>query len=364
MASTTNMAASDVQIVNIFNAAQDRLVLQASDMSLETVAAMVEKGAIDTQPAYQRRERWSTVRQSALIESFLLNIPIPPVYLAEEAYGKYTVIDGKQRLSTITRFMREGLELVELEKFKLLRGATLSKLPTELRNALEIRPYVRVVTLLKQSDPELKYEVFERLNTGGEALFPQEIRNVAFRGKLNDLLFELSKAPFLRKQLKISKNTEPAYLQMQDVEYVLRFFTMQESWKDFSGDYRRSMDRFMETHRNPSTQRLKTMRKDFLDALSRCEQLWGGNAFKRFDGTEVRNQFLAGMYDAQMVAASLLSGRQVTALAKKTAQITRSTKQLFGDASDFEAWVRSGTNTKSSVRSRISAVKTMLDGLA
>ena len=76
------------EITRVFNQAQDRLVLQASDMSLETVASMVEKESIDTAPAYQRRERWSAERQSALIESFLLNIPIPPVYLAEEAYGK------------------------------------------------------------------------------------------------------------------------------------------------------------------------------------------------------------------------------------------------------------------------------------
>lgn len=252
MAVVATHTQTDAEIVNIFNAAQDRLVLQASDMSLETVAAMVEKGAIDTQPAYQRRERWSIKKQSALIESFVLNIPIPPVYLAEEAYGKYTVIDGKQRLSSITRFMRNQLQLAELEKFQRLEGYKFAGLPKELRNALEIRPYVRVVTLLKQSDPDLKYEVFERLNTGGEALFAQEVRNAAYRGSLNDLLFELSAAPFLRQQLKIVKNSEPAYLQMQDVEYVLRFLTMQASWKNFSGDYRRSMDKFMEANREPA----------------------------------------------------------------------------------------------------------------
>lgn len=363
---TTNASAAhiDAEIVSIFSTAQDRLVLQASDMSLETVAAMVEKGAIDTQPSYQRRERWSPTRQSALIESFLLNIPIPPVYLAEEAYGKYTVIDGKQRLSAITRFMRDQLELVDLEKFKHLTGYTRSKLPSELRNALEIRPYVRVVTLLKQSDPDLKYEVFERLNTGGEALFPQEIRNVAYRGPLNDLLFDLSKSGFLRQQLKIVKNTESAYLQMQDVEYVLRFLTMQHSWKMFSGDYRRSMDKFMEANRDAPSTQLRTMKRDFVEALARCQNLWGANAFKRFDGNGVRNQFLAGMYDAQMVAVSLLSARQVSALSGKGLHIARATKKLFEEKGQFESWVRYATNTKSSVLNRITAIKKMLEALA
>lgn len=323
---------------------------------------MVEKGAIDTQPAYQRRERWSPKRQSALIESFLLNIPIPPVYLAEEAYGKYTVIDGKQRLSTITRFMRNQFSLGDLEKFTALEGFTFEKLPAEPRNALEIRPYVRVITLLKQSDPELKYEVFERLNTGGEALFPQEIRNAAFRGKLNDLLFKLSGASFLRRQLKIVKNTEPAYLQMLDVEYVLRFLTMRETWMEFSGDYRRSMDKFMETHRNPSAQHLAGHKKSFEEALSRCEQFWGVDAFKRFDGGVARNQFLAGVFDAQMVAVSQLSVSKAKSLATKAIKIRGATKKLFDNA-QFEGWVRSGTNTKSSVEGRIKAVKHMLDSI-
>jgi len=353
----------EAEITKVFNAAQDRLVLQASDMSLETVAAMVEKGAIDTQPKYQRRERWSAKRQSALIESFLLNIPIPPVYLAEEAYGKYTVIDGKQRLSTITRFMRNELPLFDLDKFKALEGLLFKQLPSEPRNALEIRPYVRVITLLKQSDPDLKYEVFERLNTGGEALFAQEIRNAAFRGSLNDAIIELSATPFLRQQLKISKNNEPAYLQMQDVEYVLRFLTMNAQWASFSGDYRRSMDKFMERYRNVAGSQLTALKKSFVEALARCQAFWGANAFKRYDGSVFRNQFLAGMYDAQMVAVSQLSAAKVNKLRQKTQIIQRETKKLFEDGK-FESWVRSGTNTKSSIEGRITAVKNILDQIA
>ncbi|MBB3797085.1 hypothetical protein FHY17_001313 [Xanthomonas arboricola] len=360
--SSSSKLQQDIEISRKFNAAQDRLVLQASDMSLETVAAMVEKGAIDTQPTYQRRERWSAKRQSALIESFLLNIPIPPVYLAEEAYGKYTVIDGKQRLTTIARFMRGKFSLTELEKFTELTGLRFSDLPTEPRNALEIRPYVRVITLLKQSDPDLKYEVFERLNTGGEALFPQEIRNAAFRGSFNDLLFKLSDSSFLRKQLKITKNIEPAYLQMQDVEYVLRFFTMRNDWKGFSGDYRRSMDSFMEQNKDATPNKLAQFKKSFNSAIERCQEFWGDDAFKRFDGSGVRNQLLSGMYDAQMVGASLISESVYSNLIGKSVQIKRRTRKLF-ESGPFESWVRSGTNTRSSVLGRISAIKDLLESV-
>lgn len=133
------MKNDEATIVTQFNKAQGRLVLQASDLSLETIAAMVDSHAIDTQPGYQRRERWTHQSQSALIESFLLNIPIPPVYLAEEDFGTYTVIDGKQRLTTISKFMRNKFKLVELASFIELEGSYFRDLPRDLKNALNIR---------------------------------------------------------------------------------------------------------------------------------------------------------------------------------------------------------------------------------
>src|SRR6476620_10238218 len=121
---------------------------------------MVDTGAIDVAPKYQRRERWSQEAQSELIESFLLNIPVPPVYLAEDDFGTYSVIDGKQRITAISSFMRDKWPLVDLQKFKELECKKFSALPRPLQNALQVRPYIRAVTLLKQSDPELKYEGF------------------------------------------------------------------------------------------------------------------------------------------------------------------------------------------------------------
>src|SRR3954469_20803726 len=100
--------------------------------------------------------------------SSISNVLCPPIYLAEDEYGQYSVVDGKQRLTAIRAFMAERLELSKLEKFTELENRSFEQLPQELQNVLNIRPYVRVVTLLKQSDPALKFEVFTRLNRGGE----------------------------------------------------------------------------------------------------------------------------------------------------------------------------------------------------
>ena len=176
-----------------FREAQSQLVVQTADLPLGTLADMVESNAIDLQPGFQRRERWAPERQSALIESFLLNVPVPPIYLAEEQEGTFTAIDGKQRLRAIADFIHGRLKLRNLERLTAAEGVTFPELPSEIINALRLRPFLRVVTLLKQTDPLLKYEVFLRLNRGGEALNPQEIRNVAFRGLLNDRIYGLSR---------------------------------------------------------------------------------------------------------------------------------------------------------------------------
>ncbi|RYZ52576.1 MAG: DUF262 domain-containing protein, partial [Sphingobacteriales bacterium] len=164
------MSSVEKKIVNRFTESQTALVLQQSDLSLHSIAEMVANGAIDVSPKYQRRDRWDVYKESELIESFLLNIPVPPIYLAEDEYGVYSVIDGKQRVSAISKYLKGEFKLTDLEKFPEISGFHFKDLPTPLANALKIRPYIRVVTLLRQSDPDLKHEVFLRLNKAGVVL--------------------------------------------------------------------------------------------------------------------------------------------------------------------------------------------------
>lgn len=343
-----------------FTQAQDRLVLQASDLSLETIAAMVDKGSIDVAPEFQRRERWKPEQQSALIESFLLNVPVPPVYLAEDDFGTYSVIDGKQRITTIRDFMRNALVLTPVDEFTDISGLRFHELPRALRNALEVRPYLRVVTLLKQSDPSLKYEVFTRLNRGGEPLNAQEIRNVVFRGNLNALIYELGENEFLRQQLKIRNNKAPAYREMYDAEYVLRFLTLHETWRNFTGSLKRSMDEFMSHHRNAKADEIASYRAFFQKSVDACERLWGDSAFKRPVADAWRHQMLAGMYDAQMLAVSELTGQQINFLATQRNEIQNKTRDLFTDDPKFEEAVRRATNTPSRIIYRVEMMKNAL----
>lgn len=357
------LTSTEAKIIKSFEWSQDALVLQSSDLSLETIAQMVHNSAIDLEPRYQRRDRWTDEDRSELIESFLLNVPVPPVYLAEDDFGTYSVIDGKQRITAIYKFMRNQLTLQKLNRFTDLNGLTFDGLPKPLRNALSIRPYIRVVTLLKQTNPDLKYEVFTRLNTGGQPLLPQEIRNALYRGPLNDLLFQLAKdEAFLRKQLKIITEKESAFTQMTDVEMVLRFLSLRTHWKDFSGDSRRSMDEFMAKNKKPNPAALKALKSSFSTALSRCEKLWGDHAFRRYAANGYRDQFLAAMYDAEMIAVDGLSDKRFQAILSHKNKVISETKNLFKDQ-QFEESVRVSTNTPARLRYRIKMVIEMLQGI-
>lgn len=362
MANPLPRASREGAIERRWEEAQDSLVLQSADLSLGTLRQMIDSKQIDIAPRYQRRERWSAARQSSLIESFLLNIPVPPIYLSEDKIGRFSVIDGKQRLTAVHRFLTASLRLRDLATFTELEGLSIKDLPVGVAGNLEVRP-LRAVTLLRQSDAELKYEVFTRLNRNGQPLDPQEIRNVLFRGPLNDLVFQLSTSPFLHQQMKITDESSERYKKMEDVEVVLRFFTLRDEWRAFSGDYRRSMDRYMQRHRRIVSEDLDDMASRFNVALGRCEAFWGTHAFKRPDGGGWRDQFLAGLYDAEMLASDALTDPEAKALEGRQKRVLAATRKLFADP-EFEAAVRQATNTPQRVRLRVRKMTEMLRTLA
>ena len=298
-----------------FNKSQDSLVLQQSDLSLKSISDMVMSEAIDINPKYQRRLRWDSKKESDLIESFIINIPVPPIYLAEDEYGTYSVIDGKQRITAIHNFLTGKIKLQKPEKFPELDGFKFEELPVNIKNALQIRPYLRVVTLLKQSENNLKHEVFLRLNKAGVALNSQEIRNVAFRGKFNDMLFDLSENEYFNSRLKATPKST-AFREMTDVQFVLRFFTVREYWDKFQGNMDVAMNEFMKNNYRSSENQIRTLCNDFLRALNGCEQIWGEEAFLKPNASK---KVLQGFYDIQMVCLSLLNNQELErAIANRT----------------------------------------------
>ncbi|MBQ2262881.1 MAG: DUF262 domain-containing protein [Loktanella sp.] len=346
------------KILKKFKDAQNSLVIQNSDFSLSVMREMIMTGAVDVNPHYQRRDRWPRTKQSRLIESFILNVPVPPIFLSEHEYGSYSVIDGKQRLTAINQFLGGEFALEGLEGFPELNTLKYNHLPREIQNGLVMRPYLRVTTLLNQSDPELTYEVFLRLNTGGESLTAQEIRNVAYDGPFNNGLVEASTNKLLAQALKLKAGRVSK--DMSDVEMVLRFLYMNFGTIDMNF-MSRGMDDFMRANKDIWSNEFEDA---FSKSIGRCFDLWGKHAFNKPVADGWRSQFIAPMYDAEMHACHKLSDVAFATLAKNPARVRAATQVLFEEDVKFVKSVTQSTNNLSAIKYRLDTMRTLLQDLA
>ncbi|ACB35219.1 protein of unknown function DUF262 [Leptothrix cholodnii SP-6] len=222
------------------------------DISVKQLIDMRKSGAIHVPPEYQRQFVWDSARESQLIESVFLGIPVPNVFMATNEDSTWEVVDGVQRLGSLAHFVgsQELLEQIEkegplviegLEKLSELNGKRFTDLPATLQLLFETRP-LRATVLNDKSDLNVRFDLFERLNTGGVLLTNQEIRNCIFRGKLNDHLKKLSKqANFIESiRLKPSDASNGAA-----EELVLRFFAYLECYQQFDHSVKDFLNGYM-----------------------------------------------------------------------------------------------------------------------
>jgi hypothetical protein len=199
----TRMNASEIN--EKYERGEHRIVTETNNEKLPNfVQALDRQNYMEIRPFYQRRSRWDEERQSKLIESFIINIPVPPVFLYEKSFGAYEVMDGQQRITAISDYYNNRFKLTGLDLWPELNGMYYSDLPNKIKSGLDRRSISSIV-LLKESAPDeedaifLRQLIFERLNTGGVRLERQEIRNSLSKGLVNDMLFILARDDLLGK---------------------------------------------------------------------------------------------------------------------------------------------------------------------
>jgi Protein of unknown function DUF262 len=201
-----------------------RLFTQPYDLVVEALIDQIENGTVflrplSERPTFQRRYVWTDVLASRLIESILLNVPIPPCYFSQNEDFELDVIDGQQRLFSIYRFLDNQFALSGLEVLTELNGSRSHQIPPKLQRQLKTHT-LRCVLITNESHPEIRFDVFERLNTNTVPLNAQELRNCIYRGSLNSLLKDVvAYEPWLA----ILGNKKPDK-RMRDEELALRFF--------------------------------------------------------------------------------------------------------------------------------------------
>ena len=334
-----------------------QIITQKIELPISTVLGMI-KEQIDLNPNFQRRERWNADRQSRFIESLIMNVPIPPVFLGEDEYGKYVVLDGRQRLTAVACFLRNEYPLRKLAVWKELTDLTFSDLVKRDFAKFLTRRFIPAVVILKESSPEVKYDVFDRLNTGGVVAEPMEIRNAIYRGPFTELLVTLSRSEEFCDLWGIPSDVveaekHPVYQKMGDLELVLRFFAlseyekMQVKFKDFLSVV---MDERNKIYRTPSEQ-AGIDRDRFLNAARNSWRIFGDGAFRK-GPTPTRSAPLA---DAIMIGLANYPSDQISD--EKAAAVRVQREQLFENDVFIKA-ITSGTNGPTAIKNRIELART------
>ena len=186
-------------------------------------------------PDYQREMAWDNNRQSKFIESVLLGLPIPYIFVADvsesEDLARLEIIDGTQRIRTLARFIKNELRLDKLQKLESLNNFTFKDLPLSRQRRFQ-RTTIRMIQLTEDADEEVRRDLFERINTGSVDLNEMEKRRGSKPGKFLDLIEELSKIEQFRS---LCSFTETEIKKRDPQEFILRFFAFSDNYKNYSG---------------------------------------------------------------------------------------------------------------------------------
>lgn len=291
---------SNDEINEKYKKGEVRIITEQARYPLNTIVNMVNSDDYILNPEFQRRHRWDSTRKSKLIESFIMNVPIPPIFLYEREYSVYEVMDGLQRLTAISQFYEDRFALQDLVEWKELNGLKYSQLPEQIKKGID-RRYISSIILLQEtakSETEanrLKQLVFERINSGGEKLKAQEIRNALFPGGLNNLTISLSRNKnFCKlwdipepddKEIETGETRQEViedkyFKDMSDAELVLRFFAYRQidQWQGNTMEF--FLDEFLKSGNEQFDEVvLSNLKKLFNDTVEFAYNLFGEKAF-------------------------------------------------------------------------------------
>lgn len=335
-----------------------------ADFTLELLVEKWKKGEVRNE-GFQRKYVWPKERASKLIESFLLGLPVPPIYLYEErGTGKKLIVDGHQRLKSIVYFFSgwfgdpevpedkaTTFNLIGLDERSPYADKTFQSLAEiDPEASVKLKDAVLRSIIMKQIDPDDDtsiFEIFSRFNTGGMALMPQEIRNCIFWGDFNDLLKSLNKDDAWRQITGASIEDK----RMRDIELILRFLALNyyEAYKKPMKNY---LNDFMGKYRYPTKSRAQTFEASFSETSKQVLRCLGTKPFHILRGLN------AAVFDA--VFTAFHRNIQQAKVAKAPAMHTKY-MALLGDK-DFHELTSSATTDDDVVRKRLNKASEILFG--
>lgn len=327
-----------------------RLITQAYDKSISDLVRMIADSDIDLTPDFQREYVWDNKKASLLVESILINVPIPIVYAAEEQNDTWTIVDGLQRLNSLKRFFDNEFKLNGLEVLTELNKLDYKSLDSQytrmLRNGL-----IRVVVISKESHPEIKYDVFMRINRGSIRLAEQELRNCLYKGAFNEAL---------KKEIRYNKeflgllNLKDVHKRFADCELILRFLAIHQQWdnetksiRNYKGSMKTFINNFMRANQNIGLDKIAEYKALFDETIAKVYKVLGNKAFSKMNENKEYDPTLnRALMDCIMLALSLYEEDKLLANKDEIANIIYS---LIWDKENLE-FLESITNSTTSTQ--------------
>jgi uncharacterized protein with ParB-like and HNH nuclease domain len=312
-----------------------KLVTHPYDFIIRSLKDQIEDQTLILQDEFQRRQVWDDVRASRLIESLMINVPIPVCYFAELETGAYSVVDGQQRLTSIYRYVTNQFALRALRVRKEHIGKRFHQLDLPTQRSITSRT-IRCIVILRESHPTIRFDVFDRLNSGSVRLNAQELRNCLFRGELNKLVRQLAAYPAFQK----ARNVSDIDKRMQDDELVLRFFAFNYKLDQYKGDFAAFLNDYFADGKRMRAEDLEAHERLFRHVIDDVVFVFADEAFKRYDENGRAEKLInRSIYDIIML--SFARGESEKLRANRDSIVT-ALKRLCLDPSFLDA-VQSGT---------------------
>ena len=334
--------------------------IKTQNLTIDMIIKRLKYGEIEIDTEFQRKAYlWDYEKQSRLIESMILKIPLPAFYFDISNDDKWQIIDGLQRISTIKRYVvKNDFKLQCLEFLNDLNGKKYDELPRAFQRRIEETNIVAYL-LLPSTPKNVKYNIFKRLNTGGLVLSSQEIRNALYQGKATKFLNELSKNKKFKEVCNIKEE------RMLDREYCLRYITsVYVGYDNYKTDMDGLLNNTMLEISKYDVKKLKEISEAFTEDIEIVNAIMGKYSFRRFvfdsKGGIRRGPINKALFEALCLSVHGLCGKEVTKIKNCRDRLIKNMAEVYNDA-NFQNLLRN--SDKNSIEKRITAIKKVISGI-
>lgn len=346
-----------------------KLYITRQDKGTKDLYRMISEGDIELKPFYQRKYVWSTKAASKFIESLVLNIPIPTIFVSESDEGVWEVVDGQQRLTAIKKFYDNELVLTSLNSLPNLNKKTYDTIDEKSKRILE-QHALPLVIIGNDSTENIKFDIFMRINQGSVKLNEQELRNCLYRGPLMDMIHKQGNNEIFMNLLE----SFPSFTnRFQHLEIIERYYAMKqiidvENWKtkenSYGGRIINSINDFLKNNRRADNITITKLDNDFTVALSKVYSVFGKESFRQYiySSKSKINQY-SHMLNRTVAELQLISldKYSLEEIENKKDEIKIAFQELCLDDSKFVDTLEKATNNTTKVDLRYNIWGTKLD---